>query len=341
MRNYLQNTEVIATNFKKQISGVTSSIIQLIPKQQAFGTKVHILGFGLPKHIAILPIYALLNLWKAPKGRKFYIWHARRHTEMILGLILRDILKAKIKLVFTSAAQRPHKPTTHWLMGKMDKVIVTGKNIIPYIKCPYVVIPHGIDTETFSPKDKKNATYTIGCFGRIRYLKGTDIFIDSMIELLPKYPKWKAVFAGLITPQHQSYANELFEKIKKAKLEDRIIYLGEITKDINTLYQNLDLYVAPSRNEGFGLTVLEAMSSGVAVIASNKGAFPEIITRDSGAIMPELNHNSLSSLCCNLIQDHEKLLNMGIKARQKVVEKYGIINEVMALDNLYNSLLEL
>lgn len=62
--------------------------------------------------------------------------------------------------------------------------------------------------------------------------------------------------------------------------------LGEVP-DIKPWYRRMSLYVAPSRNEGFGLTPLEAMASGVAVVASDAGAYAEMVEAgETGAVVP-------------------------------------------------------
>lgn len=85
MRMSLQETEVIAPHFKRRLSGVTSTIIQLVPLQREQGVRISTLGFGLPENLPALGFRDLFGLWKSPKGKSFRIWHARRNIEMLLG----------------------------------------------------------------------------------------------------------------------------------------------------------------------------------------------------------------------------------------------------------------
>ena len=66
----------------------------------------------------------------------------------------------------------------------------------------------------------------MGCFGRIRHQKGTDLFVDAMIALLPQFPDWTAVITGRVTPEHRGFADELKKKVDAAGLSDRIVFLG-------------------------------------------------------------------------------------------------------------------
>jgi glycosyltransferase involved in cell wall biosynthesis len=73
------------------------------------------------------------------------------------------------------------------------------------------------------------------------------------------------------------YAQEIFDKVKKLKLEKTVIFTGLVDdEDLRKLYQNARVFVFPSFYEGFGLPPLEAMSCGIPVVASNSSSIPEI-----------------------------------------------------------------
>ena len=140
MRDVLDMTriEVIAPNLKRRLSGVTSTIIQLVPVQ-ARTIGIATLGPGLPDGLPKMRWWQLPRLLKRPASGRKRIWHARRNTEMVAGLVLRDIFRAPLHLVFTSAAQRHHKPFTKWLIGRMDGVIATSARSGVFPRCS----PHG------------------------------------------------------------------------------------------------------------------------------------------------------------------------------------------------------
>jgi mannosyltransferase len=281
---HIRDVEVIAPNFKRRLSGVTSTIIQLVPLQaRTLGAVA--LGPGLPDHLPKLRWHQLPGLWTRPTRRPFRIWHARRNTEMLAGLVLRDILRMRLKLVFTSAAQRHHTAWTRFLIRKMDAVIATSRRSAGFLEAPATVILHGIDLDAFSPDRESTPSPAlqalagqkiVGCSGRIRHQKGTDLFVAAMVDLLPRHRGWTAVITGRTTAEHAGFEAELRRSIAAAGLDDRILLLGEVD-DIAAWFRRFDLYVAPPRNEGFGLTPLEAMASGRPVVASDAGAFAEMI----------------------------------------------------------------
>ncbi|MET3589827.1 mannosyltransferase [Bartonella silvatica] len=346
MRVSLEEIEIIALHFKKRLSGVTSTVIQLIPMQRKQGVRIATFGFGLPAHLPALAFKSLFGLWKSPKGRSFRILHARRNIEMLYGIFLRDVLKMKLKLVFTSASRRYHKPFTKWLIRRMDKVIATSVYTGAYLEVPHQVIMHGVDIRRFSPPktldDRFSASglpgkYAVGCFGRVRYFKGTDIFVDAMIELLPRYPEWTALIAGRTTEQHYNFEKKLRQKIAKAGLEDRIIFLGEVL-DTPLWYRRLSLYVAPSRTEGFGLTPLEAMASQTAVVASDAGAYEKLVVEGTGAVVKAGDGSALTTAIEPYLANLKKTMEAGEKALDHVRTHFSLEKEAAAIGSVYEEI---
>jgi mannosyltransferase len=286
--------EVVATNFNWRQSGGTTAVVQLVP-EQAKTLKIAALGFDLPERVPRMRWRDVPKLFRRPANRPFRIYHCRRNIEMMVGLLLRDVLRAPVRLIFNSAGQRRHKPLTRWMLRRMDAVITTSERSGSFLEVPYTVVPHGTDFEHFHPardsEDDYAATglpgkYAVGCTGRIRYQKGTDLFIDAMVRLLPNYPDWTAVITGRTTSDNLAFERELKSKVAAAGLNERIIFLGDVD-DISLWYRRFTLFVAPSRQEGFGLTPLEAMASETAVVTSDAGSFPSMIRPGiNGAIVP-------------------------------------------------------
>lgn len=161
-----RDVEVIAPNFKRRLSGVTSTIVQLVPEQSR-RLAIAALGPGLPDTVPRIGAGSLPALWSRPRGRPFRIWHARRNNEMIAGILLRDVFRMPLRLVFTSAAQRRHKPLTKWLIGRMDAVVATSGRSGRFLDVPHTVIMHGVDVERFHPpRDAQDAFAASGLAGR-------------------------------------------------------------------------------------------------------------------------------------------------------------------------------
>lgn len=344
----MKDVRVLAPNFKRRLSGVTSTIIQLVPVQNRLGQKVATIGPGLPDSLPHVRFRDLWRLWQKAAGGGSRVWHARRNIEMLPGIIMRDVLRMKVKLVFTSASQRKHSGWTKFLVSKMDAVIATSGKTASYLDVINTVIMHGIAAERFSPAaDKASAKQAIkldakqryiGCFGRVRHQKGTDLFVDSMIAVLPERPEWSAIVAGRATAKHIEFENSLKERVKLAGLQDRILFVGEHT-NINDWYRVLDLFVAPQRWEGFGLTPLEAMASGVPVIATDVGAFPELVAEpQTGEIISRDDLDAMIRSVAEWMEDESKRNDASVRARSHVTENFTIEGEAEKIGKVYAAL---
>ena len=277
------------------------------------------------------------------------IWHARRNDEMIAGLALRA-LGWPLKLLFTSAAQRHHTWLTRWLIRNMDAIIATSPLSASYLTREATVVMHGVDTDRYAPPADRAAAfaesglpgrYAIGCFGRVRAQKGSDVFVEAMCRLLPRYPDFTAIIVGAVVPEQLAFAGELKRKIEAAGLQSRIIITGELPiEDVVRWYQRLTIYAFTSRNEGFGLTLIEAMSAGAALGAARAGA-AEFVVEDgvTGVLTPPGDADALAATREPLMRDPAAAAAMGGRARQRVVDKFSLDAEAGAIAKVYRALI--
>ncbi len=267
---------------------------------------------------------------------------------MIVGVLLRS-LGWPLKLVFTSAAQRHHSWITRWLIRRMDAIIATSAISASFLRREATVILHGVDTDSYAPPADRAAAfaetglpgrYAIGCFGRVRAQKGTDVFVEAMCRLLPRYPDFSAVIVGAITPEQQGFANDLKRRIGEAGLQSRILMTGELPiEEVPRWYQRLTIYAFTSRNEGFGLTLIEAMSAGSALVASRAGA-AEVVVEDgvTGVLTPPGDVDALVAALEPLMRDPASAAAMGERARARVLEKFSLDAEANGIAAVYRAL---
>ncbi|MEH2470298.1 mannosyltransferase [Nitrobacteraceae bacterium AZCC 2161] len=337
--------QLIVTNLHWRYSGVTATNRMVAPKLANL-FRAAWLGSDAPDGIARMSFANLLKLWL--RGAPV-IWHARRNNEMIAGVVLKA-LGWPLKLVFTSAAQRHHTWITRWLIGRMDAIIATSEISASYLKRPATVVTHGVDSDRYSPPPDRAAAfaeaglpgrYAIGCFGRVRAQKGTDLFVEAMCRLLPRYPDFTAVIVGAITPDQIGFANELKKKIEAAGLQSRIVIFGELPiEEVQRWYQRLTIYAFTSRNEGFGLTLIEAMSVGAALVATRAGA-AEIAVEDgvTGVLVPTDDADALANALEPLLRDPAAAAAMGERARQRVLDKFSLDAEANGIAAVYRTLI--
>ena len=339
------NLQLIVPNLHRRYSGVTATNRMVAPKLAKM-FRAAWLGPDAPGGIARIGVADLLKSWR--RGAPL-IWHARRNNEMIAGVVLRA-LGWPLKLVFTSAAQRHHTWITRWLIRRMDAIIATSEISASFLKREATVIPHGVDTDRYSPPADRAVAfaeaglpgrYAIGCFGRVRAQKGSDLFVEAMCRLLPRHPDFTAVMVGAITPEQSGFANELKRRIEAAGLQSRIVIAGELPiEQVQRWYQRLTIYAFTSRNEGFGLTLIEAMAAGAALVASRAGA-AELVVEDgvTGVLTPTDDADALVAALEPLMRDPASAAEMGARARARVLEKFSLEAEANRIAEVYRGVL--
>jgi mannosyltransferase len=339
-----ENLQLIVPNLHRRYSGVTATNRMVAPKLARM-FRAAWLGPDAPDGIARLGAAELFKLWRR---RDALIWHARRNNEMIAGVLLRA-LGWPFKLVFTSAAQRHHTWITRWLIRRMDAIIATNEISASFLKREATVIPHGVDIDSYTPPADRAAAfaeanlpgrYAIGCFGRVRAQKGTDVFVDAMCKLLPRYPDFTAVIVGAIMPEQTIFANDLKKRIETAGLASRIVMTGELPiEEVQRWYQRLTIYAFTSRNEGFGLTLIEAMSVGAALVASRAGAAELVVENGvTGVLTPPGDVDALVAALEPLLADPASCTAMGTRARARVLEKFSLDAEAGRIGEVYRGL---
>jgi mannosyltransferase len=342
----VQDTTVIIPNLHWRYSGVTATNRMIAPHLGA-AIPLAWLGRDAPAGVRRLRFGELLSLRR--RGGTF-IWHARRNNEMIVGVALKA-LGWPLRLVFTSAAQRNHSWITRWLIGRMDAVIATSAAAASHLRRPATVIHHGVDTALYAPPSDRAAEFAatglpgrngIGCFGRVRHQKGTDLFVEGMCRLLPLFADATAVVIGATTPEQRPFLASLKAKAAAAGLADRIRFLGELPiAEVPPWYRRISIYAFTSRNEGFGLTLLEAMATGNAVVAARAGAAETVIEDGkSGLLVPPDDADALTAALERLMLNPEAARAMGRAARKRVLAAFSLDAEAAAIVRVYRSLLD-
>jgi mannosyltransferase len=336
--------EVIVPNLNWRYSGVTATNRAIAPLL-ARHARVGWFGPHRPQGVRRLRIRDLLALRRAPRRHSVRIWHARRNIEMIAGVILKA-LGWPLGLVFTSAGQRRHTWITRFLIARMDAVIATSEAAASYLKRPATIIHHGVDADLYRPPADRLAAfaaarlpgrYGIGAFGRVRHQKGTDVFVEAMCRLLPKFPDFTAVVIGRITADNQNFADKLKARVAEAGLSERVRFLGELPiAEVPLWYQRITIYAFTSRVEGFGLTLLEATASGAALVAARAGAAATVVADgDTGVLVPPGDVDALVAALEPLMRDPAHAAEMGRRARVRAVAEFSIAVEAERIVAVY------
>ncbi len=157
----------------------------------------------------------------------------------------------------------------------------------------------------------------VGLVGRICRQKGVDTFVEAAIRLCLTMPNARFVVIG--DAEDRKLAMDLCQRIETAGLSERIAFKDH-AEDIADIYAALDLLVAPSRWEGFGLVAAEAMSAGVPVIASDVGGLPGVLN-DAGLTVPPEDATAVCTAVEGVLTDMAKQKRM-IAAGQRQAARF-------------------
>lgn len=182
--------------------------------------------------------------------------------------------------------------------------------------------------------------FLIGTVGRLCRIKGQEYLIKSASQVVKVFPQAKFVIVGDSSlPKDGGYILYLHELVKELDLEEHVIFTGYI-KDILEITQLFDIAVIPSLTEGFGRTVVEAMSLGVPVIAANVGGIPEIVEDGiSGFLVPPAEPIDLANKIIELAKDDRKRTEIGISGRQRIKEHFSVSKMMEGIQAIYEEIL--
>ena len=201
-----------------------------------------------------------------------------------------------------------------------------------------VYLPNSVDTNFFKPGKNKEENLLL-YVGRITELKGLHLLIEAL-----KYLK-KNVRLVIIGPPdwNTSYYQKLLNTFERenAKGKHKISYLGAMEQsEIVKWYQKASLFILPSFVEGFPVTVLEALSCGTPVVATNVGGIPEVIqNNETGILIPPSNPVSLAKAIDHLLENEDIRLEMTRRGRENVQKQYSLENACKKLRLIYKQLL--
>lgn len=250
------------------------------------------------------------------------IWHIRvSEGEWFWDRVLSS-LSTRLILVAKALEAR-----FKWLKGKSRMVVIyNGIDLADFDKgCIGRV---SIRDEYGIPDD----TTLVICIGRIEEKKGQGYLVEALRGI-------KGVILLLVGDGDKGYLERLRKIADDMGISNRIIYTGP-RGDIPVLLKGVDIVVFPSLTEGFSRVILEAMAGGKAVVATNVGGNPEaIIDGITGYIVPVRDAMVLAERINELINNREKLEQMGRAGRKRVEELFAIERHVESVERLYREIL--
>ncbi|NOZ76304.1 MAG: glycosyltransferase family 4 protein [Euryarchaeota archaeon] len=240
----------------------------------------------------------------------------------LLGVILGKVKKKPVVLtlhgsdVLVLGRRRALRPILRWVFSRCRRLIAVSR----YLKEEAVgigadgskieVIYGGVEVPAEeSGTASGGGGYTVTFVGALVRQKGADVLLEAFREVRARVPDARLQVVG--------------DGPERARLEgmevEGVEFLGYVDS-VDEVYQGTDLLVQPSREEGFGLVILEAMARGIPVVASRVGGIPEVVGPDYGGLVPAGDPASLAEAVVRVLQDPGLRESLARKGRERARE---------------------
>ncbi len=232
-------------------------------------------------------------------------------------------------------------------LRKADALCATSFTIKNYLKPVTAkavhVIPFGVNIEAFKPKNVtplfEEQAFVFGCIKSLEKLYNTDVSIKAFAALKTKFPD--RVLKLLIVGDGSQLHN-LKHLVTELNIHEHVLFTGRIPfSQIPDYCNRLDVFLNISDYESFGVSVIEAMACEKAVIVTNTGGLKEIVEDESYGSLVEVGNVAQTAMEMEkYLTNPELKKRVGVKARQKVLEKYNWDNNIQEMINVYKQLIK-
>jgi len=236
---------------------------------------------------------------------------------------------------------------------RSDRVIAVSESTRRYLldredleDSKVIMVSNGIDTEMFRPatlEQKKSArlalclppeSFVIGGVGRLVNQKNFSLFLRVAADVARDHPATVFLIAGTGPLESQLHA-----EAEKLGIAERVRFLGHVSDRV-ALYYAIDALLLTSDFEGTPMTLLEAMASGVPVVASGVDGIAEVCTHGKNALLAPLGDpKRFQDSLCRLIDSDNLCETLGVGGRRIVVERYDIRGIARQIEGIYGEIL--
>jgi len=172
------------------------------------------------------------------------------------------------------------------------------------------------------------------CVSNFYLYKGHEELVEAAARIVPAFPN--AIF--LLVGRDSGTLDATKARVRERRIEGSVRFVGSRT-DVPDLLRVSDLFVHPSREEGFSNAILEAMAAGLPVVACDVGGNPEaVVDGETGRLVPPRDPERLAGAMVELIEDESKRKVFGDAGLRRAAERFSLDRMVGEMESLYKSL---
>ena len=307
-----------------------------------FGGQVRSQGFEVREvrvRTKIDPV-AVAQMRKIIRAAKYDLVHTHLSTSSVNGCLAARLAKV------------PSIATVHGMSGKMSfsaatHLIAVSAEVKNHLVAQGVpahkisVVYNGLD-DGFQLASRASARsefalsdsdQVVGTVGRVTQLKGTEDGIRAVAQAAKQYPhlKYLIVGDGDGLERCKALATEL-------GIEAQVQFLG-YRQDVGAVLPALDIFLFPTHKEAMGIALVEAMAAGLPCIATNVGGIPEVVTAETGRLVPASKPESLGTELAKLLGDESLRNSMSEHAKARVQSVFSASAMEQATTEVYDKVI--
>jgi glycosyltransferase involved in cell wall biosynthesis len=312
--------------------------------EQFAGTSVRVVESGLRRW----PLDDLRQIAGEVRAQDIQVVHTHMSSANFFGVLLRRFYG--IPACVATAHNRYLQP--HWMFN--DRVIAVSEATRAFHRRVNLVsdrridvIHNFIDVDRFARPAKQqrarlrnelgigDGELLVGIVGDVIPRKGMIYLIQALPRIARAVPQVKLLSVGHPQPE---YARQVQAAVEAGGVADRVIWGGP-SDNIDGVLQAIDLYVLPSLEESLPLSILEAMASGRAVVASAVGGVPECVDDGrTGRLVRPGQADSLAEAIIELLSDRERREAFGYAGQRLAAERFSIASQIPQIERIFAQL---
>jgi L-malate glycosyltransferase len=310
--------------------------VYLLPLKRTYGFAALLAAFELRRFLKAQSVELVQTFFES--------------SDLWAGLVTRAMSKAKLiwsRRDMGILRTRKHQITYRIFAGLPDAVFAVSEQVrrhcieVDRIDASRVYtvyngldLPNGKYRSRFPKESDRTVLLTVG---NIRRVKGHDVLIRAVAPLMRRDQRLMLYIAGDVL--EQLYFNELQSLVKKLDLEQRIQFLGGI-RNLESQFSRADIFVLPSRSEGFSNAIVEAMAASLPVIATDVGGNAEaVVDGITGYIVAPEDPDALRTAIEKLLADPAMAMRMGVAGRSQIAERFTTEAMMSGIVAIYRKLL--